>query len=57
MAHHGVLLLDELPEFQRPVLEALRQPLEDRVVVVAARCGSPCGGWPRYVHAIYLLEA
>jgi magnesium chelatase family protein len=30
-----VLLLDELPEFQRPALEALRQPLEDGVVAVA----------------------
>jgi magnesium chelatase family protein len=35
LAHRGVLLLDELPEFQRQALEALRQPIEDGVVGVA----------------------
>ncbi len=62
MAHNGVLLMDEMPEFRRNCLEGLREPLENRMISISRTSGNfefpadamiiatanpcPCGNYP-----------
>lgn len=73
LAHHGVLFLDELPEFPRNVLESLRQPMEEGQVTVSRTAGSnqfpaqfmlvaamnpcPCGNYQSEKEACYCQPA
>ena len=45
LAHHGILFMDEFPEYRKDVLESLRQPLEDKIVTISrvnAQLTFPC---------------